>query len=102
MRNTLHWEAQDLGSESSSDPTTPTMSNMIAHVLRNTPDVVVPGEVRTAAEFAQVDRVLKTGHRVLTTLHAYDGADAIARMSTELATNGGSIKDFATSLCKLS
>ena len=98
MRNTLHWEAQDLGTESSSDPTTPTMSNMIAHVLRNTPDVVVPGEVRTAAEFAQVDRVLKTGHRVLTTLHAYDGADAIARMSTELATNGGSIKDFATSL----
>lgn len=97
-RNTLHWEAQDLSAEAQSDPTTPTMANMIAHVLRNTPDVVIPGEVRTAAEFEQVDRVLKTGHRVLTTLHAYDGADAIARMSTELATNGGSINDFATSL----
>lgn len=98
MRNVLHWEAQDLGTDSADDPTTPTMANMIAHVLRNTPDVVIPGEVRTAAEFAQVDRVLKTGHRVLTTLHAYDGADAIARMSTELATKGGSIVDFASSL----
>ena len=49
-------------------------------------------------KFAQVDRVLKTGHRVLTTLHAYDGADAIARMSTELATKGGSINDYASSL----
>ena len=45
------------------------MANEIAHVLRNTPDVVIPGEVRTAAEFEQVNRVLKTGHRVLTTLH---------------------------------
>lgn len=98
MRNTLHWEAQDIGTDTSDDPSTPTMANMIAHVLRNTPDVVIPGEVRTAAEFAQVDRVLKTGHRVLTTLHAYDGADAIARMSTELATKGGSINDYASSL----
>lgn len=98
IRNVLHWEAQDLGKEGESDPTTPTMSNMIAHVLRNTPDVVIPGEVRTAAEFEQVNRVLKTGHRVLTTLHAYDGADAISRMSTELATKGGSIADYASSL----
>lgn len=98
MRNVLHWEAQDLDTALSNDPTTGTMSNEIAHVLRNTPDVVIPGEVRTAREFEQVNRVLKTGHRVLTTLHAYDGADAIARMSTELATLGGSIVDYARSL----
>lgn len=98
MRNVLHWEAQDLDKSMQDDPTTATMSNMIAHVLRNTPDVVVPGEVRTASEFEQVNRVLKTGHRVLSTLHAYDGADAIARMSTELATKGGSIADYSSSL----
>lgn len=98
MRNVLHWEAQDLDKALADDPTTGTMANEIAHVLRNTPDVVIPGEVRTAAEFEQVNRVLKTGHRVLTTLHAYDGADAIARMSTELATKGGSIVDYASSL----
>lgn len=98
MRNVLHWEAQDLDKALADDPTTGTMSNEIAHVLRNTPDVVIPGEIRTAAEFEQANRVLKTGHRVLSTLHAYDGADAIARMSTELATKGGSIVDYAKSL----
>ena len=74
------------------------MANLIAHTLRNTPDVVIPGEVRTADEFEQVDRVLKTGHRVLTTLHATDGSDAIARMATERATKGGNIRDFISSL----
>lgn len=98
MRNTLHWEAQDLGGAAADDPTTPTMANLIAHTLRNTPDVVIPGEVRTADEFEQVDRVLKTGHRVLTTLHATDGSDAIARMATERATKGGNIRDFISSL----
>ena len=76
-RNVLHWEAQDLPPEKAKDPTTPTMSNFIAHTLRNTPDVVIPGEVRTPDEFYQMSRVLKTGHRVLTTWHALDGADAV-------------------------
>ncbi len=46
-RNVLHWEAQDLPPEAAQDPTTPTMANMIAHTLRNTPDVIVPGKIRT-------------------------------------------------------
>lgn len=97
-RNVLHWEAQDLPPEASKDPTTPTMANMIAHTLRNTPDVIVPGEVRTPDEFYQMARALKTGHRVLTTWHALDGADAIDRGSTELATIGGSTSEHARSL----
>lgn len=97
-RNVLHWEAQDLPPEAAKDPTTPTMANMIAHTLRNTPDVIVPGEVRTPDEFYQMNRALKTGHRVLTTWHALDGADAIDRGSTELATIGGSTQEHAKSL----
>lgn len=97
-RNALHWEAQDLGAEASKDPTTPTMANMIAHTLRNTPDVIIPGEVRTPDEFFQMGRALKTGHRVLTTWHALDGPDAIDRASNELATLGGSLQDHARSL----
>lgn len=97
-RNAIHWEAQDLSPEAAKDPTTPTMANMIAHTLRNTPDVIVPGEVRTAVEFYQMSRALKTGHRVLTTWHALDGADAIDRAATELATLGGSPLDHARSL----
>jgi|GEM_PF-2496890 len=98
MRNALHWEAQDLPPEAAKNPNTPTMSNMIAHTLRNTPDVIIPGEVRTAEEFVQVNRALKTGHRVLTTWHAYDAADAIDRGATELATIGGSSTEHAQSL----
>lgn len=97
-RNVLHWEAQDLPPEMAKDPTTPTMANMIAHTLRNTPDVIVPGEVRTPDEFYQMNRALKTGHRVLTTWHALDGADAIDRASTELSTIGGNPLDHARSM----
>lgn len=97
-RNVLHWEAQDLSPEASKNPTTPTMGNKIAHSLRNTPDVIVPGEVRTPEEFFQMGRALKTGHRVLSTWHALDGADAIARAAGELATLGGSELDHARSL----
>lgn len=97
-RNVLHWEAQDLPPEAARDPTTPTMANMIAHTLRNTPDVIVPGEVRTPDEFYQMNRALKTGHRVLTTWHALDGADAIDRASTELSTIGGNPLDHARSM----
>lgn len=98
MRNVLHWEAQDLGAEAASDPTTPTMSHEIEHTLRNTPDVIIPGEVRTPDEFFQMNRALKTGHRVLTTWHALDGADAIDRAATELSSLGGNMLDYARSL----
>lgn len=99
-RNALHWEAQDLSPEAAKDPTTPTMANMIAHALRNTPDVIVPGEVRTPDEFFQMVRALKTGHRLLTSWHATDGPDAIDRASTELSTLGGSTLDHARSLAQ--
>ncbi len=97
-RNAIHWEAQDLPPEAAKDPTTPTMANMIAHTLRNTPDVIIPGEVRTPEEFFQMNRALKTGHRVLTTWHAMNGADAIDRAATELASLGGSVVEYAKSL----
>ena len=97
-RNAIHWEAQDLPPEAAKDPTTPTMANMISHTLRNTPDVIIPGEIRTPEEFFQANRALKTGHRLLTTWHALDGADAIDRAATELSTLGGNTLDHARSL----
>ena len=100
LRNTLHWEAKDVEGGLKDSPTTQTMSNLISHSLRNTPDVIVPGEVRTPEEFYQMNRALKTGHRVLSTFHARDGADAIERMATELSTLGGSITDYVNSLTK--
>lgn len=96
-RNVLHWEAQDLSPEAAENPTTPTMANMISHILRNTPDVAVPGEVRSPEEFMQVSRIFKTGHRALSTWHASDGPDAIDRAGTEVATLGGSALEHAQS-----
>jgi Flp pilus assembly CpaF family ATPase len=98
LRNVLHWEAADLSPEAAKDPTTQTMGNFMAHTLRNTPDVVIPGEVRTPQEFFQMYKIMKTGHRVLTTFHAGGAANAIERMATELATLGGSIEDYKKTL----
>lgn len=98
MRNALHWEAVEVDLRLKDDPTTPSMANMIAHTLRNTPDVIVAGEVRTPQEFFQVNRALKTGHRLLTTLHAEDGRDAVSRIATELSTLGGSSLEHALSI----
>lgn len=98
LRNAVHWEASEVDTRLKDDPTTPTMANFIAHALRNTPDVIIPGEVRTPEEFFQMNRALKTGHRVLTTFHATDGADAVERMATELATLGGSVTDYLSSI----
>lgn len=98
LRNAVHWEASEVDVHLKDDPTTPTMANFIAHALRNTPDVIIPGEVRTPEEFFQMNRALKTGHRVLTTFHATDGADAVERMATELATLGGSVTDYLSSI----
>lgn len=100
LRNAIHWEAQDVPPERAKDPTSPTMANMMAHTLRNTPDIIIPGEVRTPEEFYQMHRALKTGHRVMSTWHAMDGADGIERAATELATLGGSISDYRQSMAK--
>ncbi len=96
MRNVVHWEAQD--GVDQDNPNTPSMAHFMEHALRNTPDVIIPGEVRTPAEFFQMNRALKTGHRVLTTFHASNGPDAVDRMATELSTLGGSIRDYANSI----
>lgn len=98
LRNVLHWEASEVDASRAGDPTTPTMANFMAHALRNTPDVIIPGEVRTPEEFFQMNRALKTGHRVLTTFHASNGPDAVDRMATELSTLGGSIQDYTNSI----
>lgn len=98
QRNVLHWEAES-GNETD-DPTKPTVSNFISHSLRNTPDILVPGEARTPKEFAEIYRALLTGHRVLGTFHSDDGAGAMERMANEIASaNGGSRSDYIQSVC---
>lgn len=98
LRNTVHWEATDLGGELRNDPTTGTMENMMAHTLRNGPEIIILGESRTPGEFFQLNRAASTGTIVYATWHALNGPDAIKRMSEELSTMGGSVVDHARSV----
>lgn len=100
LRNVLHWEASEVSSDLKDSPLTPTMSNFIAHTLRNTPDVIIPGEVRTPEEFFQMLRALKTGHRVLTTFHAKNAAEAVERMANELAQLSGNVTDYLSTITR--
>lgn len=97
LRNVVHWEASDVDTKDKDSSTVPSMSNFIAHALRNTPDVIIPGEVRSAEEIYQAMRAIKTGHRLLSSLHAENGKDAVARIADELASMGGSAQDYLQS-----
>jgi len=98
LRNVLHWEALDIVGKVANSPTSQTMANLIAHTLRCTPDVIIPGEVRTPEEIFQAVRAAKTGHRLISTTHANDGSDAVSRMGTEMATLGGSALEHSRSI----
>ena len=96
--NVLHWEAQDVDTKLADDPTTPTMEHLLALALRHSPDIIFPGELRLNTEFAQVFKALKFDQRVMSTLHASGGQDAISRFGSELASLGGNMMDYIYSL----
>lgn len=86
-RNVLHWEANDAADATRKN--TNTMGNLISNALRVTPDVLILGEARAPDEFAQLQRAMQTGHRVIGTYHAKDAADAIERGASELSAGAG-------------
>lgn len=57
-------------------------------LLRNDPDVVLQGEVRTADLFEQVADMANTGHLVFTTFHASSAALAIGRLRQMRTSHG--------------
>ena len=52
----------------------------LVHVLRQDPDVIVIGEMRTRSTFEVALAAAETGHLVLTTLHTKDAAQSITRI----------------------
>lgn len=91
--NILLWQASEVSAEAARDSTTPTMSNMIQHALRNSPDILILGEIRASDEFYQFVRAALTGHRACTSFHAEDADDAMNRIALELNDRGGNIVD---------
>ncbi len=88
VRNVVHWEVKD--TKGSNSQNVGSMENLISNTLRATPDVILVGEARTPGEFAQINRAMRTGHKVLGTFHAEDSADALGRYATELSSDSGS------------
>ena len=59
---------------------TPNFLNSVRSVLRQTPDVILVGEMRDAETMATVLTAAETGHLVFSTLHTNDTAQAVSRI----------------------
>jgi type IV pilus assembly protein PilB len=57
-----------------------TFASGLRSILRQDPDVILVGEVRDAETAEIAVQAALTGHRVLTTLHTNDAAQAITRL----------------------
>jgi len=59
---------------------TPDFATSVRSVLRQTPDVILVGEMRDAETVATVLTAAETGHLVLSTLHTNDTSQAVSRI----------------------
>lgn len=76
INNFLQLEAKNVDDPKGTDPT---MYNLLLNALRQTPDYIIPGEVRAPNEFEVALTAAQTGHNVFTTYHAEDPEDALFR-----------------------
>lgn len=79
IHNVVHWEVIDKAS----------LAQLISNTLRQTPEIILIGEMRENEEFFQALRMMRTGHKTLGTYHAEGPEDAMARFATELSSVGG-------------
>lgn len=77
INNFLQLEAKNV--DDKDRPDVPSMYNLLVNALRQTPDYIVPGEVRAPKEFEVALTAAQTGHNVFTTYHAEDPEDALFR-----------------------
>ena len=59
---------------------TPDFASSVRSILRQTPDVILVGEMRDQETIATVLTVAETGHLVLSTLHTNDTSQAVSRI----------------------
>jgi twitching motility protein PilT len=59
---------------------TPSFSSSLRSILRQSPDVILVGEMRDPETISLVLTAAETGHLVLSTLHTNDAAQSISRM----------------------
>jgi len=59
---------------------TPDFAGTLRSIMRQTPDVILVGEMRDAETMATALSAAETGHLVLSTLHTNDAVQAVARI----------------------
>jgi len=59
---------------------TPDFAGTVRSIMRQTPDVILVGEMRDAETMSTVLTAAETGHLVLSTLHTNDAIQAVARI----------------------
>ena len=65
---------------------TPDFAGTLRSVVRQTPDVILVGEMRDAETIATVLTAAETGHLVLSTLHTNDSVQAVSRILDSFPT----------------
>jgi pilus assembly protein CpaF len=80
INDVVHLEAQDLPDDSA--PDSPTMANIMNHILRISPTYVCFGELRANMEFKLAMKIGLAGHPINCTYHAENSEGAISRFLT--------------------
>ncbi|HLI86755.1 MAG TPA: PilT/PilU family type 4a pilus ATPase [Bryobacteraceae bacterium] len=65
---------------------TPDFAGTLRSIMRQTPDVILVGEMRDAETIATVLTAAETGHLVLSTLHTNDAIQAVSRILDSFPT----------------
>jgi twitching motility protein PilT len=66
---------------------TPTFLTSLRSILRQSPDVILVGEMRDAETISMALRAAETGHLVFSTLHTADTAQAVSRILDAVPSN---------------
>ena len=79
---------------------TPSFEHGLRQTMRQTPDVILVGELRDSETVQMALRAADTGHQVLTTIHASNAAQTIERLLAMVPASVSSIarQQLATSL----
>jgi len=70
-----HFTQREVGSD------TPSFAEGLRHALRQTPDVILLGEIRDAASATTALQAAETGHLVLASLHSSSATETVERLS---------------------
>lgn len=80
LENPIEYSVPGITQVQTNDVTGLTFGSGLAAVLRQDPDVILIGEIRDAATVETACRAALTGHKVFTTLHTSDAAEAVTRL----------------------